>query len=329
MTYEITCQICLKAGKTTQYIGESARTAFDRGSDHLADLKALRVKNPLVKHLVEDHPGQEWDSYKMKVTKVHKNAMYRQVSEGQFISNFGGHKVLNQKGEWGQNLPPRTVVEDGRQEGHIYTNPEGQVQDNNTDKVKRKAERGQENSGGQGSQSPESKRRQGPEEPPPSTEPVTGRVKEVTDRVKKGKVPASLRSRSEHANQNTRANNNRVTGMNMMKSGLITTNRTSANVKDSNIQPSVPKSDGQFLSSDDFSIHGENQNLLINRGPRVQSITKFLMCENNEGQPPQINPIKSDKRRGDARIPHSVLVISQSIDKGDSNQEPESFKKEY
>ena len=162
-------------------------------------------------------------------------------------------------------------MEDGRQENHIYTNPEGQNQESNTDKVKRKAEKGQQVSGGQGSQSqsPESKRRQGPKGPPPSTEPVTGRVKPVTDEIKKSKIPASLRSKSEHANHNTRAVHDRVTGVNMMKSGLITTNRTCANgyVNDDIIQPSVSSSDGQIPSSD-VSIHGEN--LLINRGPRVQ-----------------------------------------------------------
>ena len=77
VTYEITCQICLKAGKTSQYIGESARTAFDRGGNHLADLRAYRTKNPLVKHLAEDHPGESWDNFKMKVTRTHKNPMYR------------------------------------------------------------------------------------------------------------------------------------------------------------------------------------------------------------------------------------------------------------
>ena len=96
-------------------------------------------------------------------------------------------------------------------------------------------------------------------------------------------------------------------------------------MKDSNIQPSVPKSDGQFLSSDDFLIHGENQNLLINRGPRVQSITKFLMCENNEGQPLQDNPLQSDKRQGYSMHPHSVLENSNSIDKEDKCQEPKSL----
>ena len=30
------------------------------------------------------------------------------------IANFTGGEVLNQRGEWGQNLPPRLVVTDGR-----------------------------------------------------------------------------------------------------------------------------------------------------------------------------------------------------------------------
>ena len=102
----------------------------------MADLKAYRTKNPLVKHLAEDHPGESWDSFKMKVTKTHKNPMYRQVTEGQMISKFKGDKVLNQKGEWGQNLPPKFSVES---EGHnqVKTNTRSK-----TDAVKSK--RGQE-----------------------------------------------------------------------------------------------------------------------------------------------------------------------------------------
>ena len=104
----------------------------------MADLKAYRTKNPLVKHLAEDHPGESWDSYRMKVTRTHKSPMYRQITEGQMISKFKGDKVLNQKGEWGQNLPPKIVVEDGRQEDHLYTNPEGQNQEKGQEDRKRK-----------------------------------------------------------------------------------------------------------------------------------------------------------------------------------------------
>ena len=52
------------------------------------------------------------------------------------------------------------------------------------------------------------------------------------------------------------------------------------------------------------------------------------MCENYEGQPLQDNPLQSDKRQGDSKLPHSVLVISSNIDKEDECQEPKSLTKE-
>ena len=40
------------------------------------------------------------------------------------IINYKGNEILNQKGEWGQNLPPRLVVEDGRNGQEKPINPE-------------------------------------------------------------------------------------------------------------------------------------------------------------------------------------------------------------
>ena len=105
-TYEITCQICqIEKGKKTSYIGETARTPFERGADHLGDLKNWRMSNALVKHLAESHPGRGWDHFSMKVLNTHRSPMERQIKEGQLISNYKGDEILNQKGEWGQNLP--------------------------------------------------------------------------------------------------------------------------------------------------------------------------------------------------------------------------------
>merc|ERR1711954_421897 len=63
---------------------------------------------------METHPGEHWDMFAMTVLKNHKTPLSTQVEEGHLISNFKGGMILNQKGEWGQNLPPRLVVTDGR-----------------------------------------------------------------------------------------------------------------------------------------------------------------------------------------------------------------------
>ena len=124
-TYEISCKICqVEKGRKTSYIGETARTPFERGADHLGDLKNWRMSNALVKHLAESHPGRGWDHFSMKVLNTHRSPMERQIKEGQLISSYKGDEILNQKGEWGQNLPPRLVVEDGRNGQEKPINPE-------------------------------------------------------------------------------------------------------------------------------------------------------------------------------------------------------------
>ena len=51
----------------------------------------------------------------MKVTRIHDSALQRQVEEGFSIGNYKGDTLLNRKGEWGNNLPPKLIVEDSTQ----------------------------------------------------------------------------------------------------------------------------------------------------------------------------------------------------------------------
>ena len=85
-----------------EYQGESARTCFDRGRNHLDNLRTHNKTNALVMHMDEMHQGKKW-KYKIKVLKSHKSAMERQISVGRKIYAFKGDLILNQKGEWGQN----------------------------------------------------------------------------------------------------------------------------------------------------------------------------------------------------------------------------------
>ena len=64
---------------------------------------------------MDSHQGVEW-RYTMKVTKVHDSALQRQVVEGFSIGNYKGDTLLNRKGEWGNNLPPRLIVEGASKE---------------------------------------------------------------------------------------------------------------------------------------------------------------------------------------------------------------------
>ena len=104
--YEIVCPECKEQGRRTAYIGESARTAFDRGLQHLRAMEGGVDGHPLVDHYRVDHPDHPQVEGEMKVLRCEERNVYRQATEGYYISNFQGYKILNSRGDWGQNLPP-------------------------------------------------------------------------------------------------------------------------------------------------------------------------------------------------------------------------------
>ena len=77
------------------------------GLEHLRAIEKLDVESPLVEHHCEDHQG-ETPEFQMKVLSFHNRPLSRQVEEAHLIDGFKGHKTMNRKGEWGQNLPPQT-----------------------------------------------------------------------------------------------------------------------------------------------------------------------------------------------------------------------------
>ena len=50
VTYSITCLGCLSQGIKAEYSGESSRSLYQRGAEHLRDLKARAEESPLWKH---------------------------------------------------------------------------------------------------------------------------------------------------------------------------------------------------------------------------------------------------------------------------------------
>ena len=57
LVYQITCLKCKGEGVLAQYWGETARTAFERGEEHLEGLAAKYEKNSLWKHSQIHHQG--------------------------------------------------------------------------------------------------------------------------------------------------------------------------------------------------------------------------------------------------------------------------------
>ena len=100
VSYSITCSSCLAAMKKALYWGESGRSGFQRGCEHLSDVKNKNHKSPLVKHMWEVHrEDEEEPKFEMEVLKKHKTALRRQIAEAVLIQSEGIHYKMNSKSE--------------------------------------------------------------------------------------------------------------------------------------------------------------------------------------------------------------------------------------
>ena len=97
-------------GKTSIYVGESAICAYDRGREHLAAIARDDPESPLVEHRDLEHPGQQV-AFEMRISCFPRSTLYRQATEAFQIEQNKANNVLNRRGEWGQNIPPKLVVE--------------------------------------------------------------------------------------------------------------------------------------------------------------------------------------------------------------------------
>ena len=95
-------------------MGETARTTFERGGEHLNDLLSEVDGQPLWEHVKEDHERKyEKHWFKMKMTKKHHTALQRQIREALDIEGSGADIILNKKCEWNGSKIPRLRVEVG------------------------------------------------------------------------------------------------------------------------------------------------------------------------------------------------------------------------
>ena len=121
-------------GVVSEYLGESSRTGFLRGGEHLESLKSRSSKSPLWKHCVEDHSGQEVN-FSMKVVRSHKTPLTRQVHESVEIDNSSARILMNSKCEYAGSKIPRIVIEGSSSKSELE---EGQEQESQSKESSRK-----------------------------------------------------------------------------------------------------------------------------------------------------------------------------------------------
>lgn len=112
--YCIECMRCQESGTKAQYWGESARTGYKRGKEHLQALRKGDEESSLVKHAIINHQGEIPD-FQMRVERQHQTPFSRQISEAVAIDTCKADIILNSKAEYNGEKVPRVVLEVGGQ----------------------------------------------------------------------------------------------------------------------------------------------------------------------------------------------------------------------
>ena len=100
----------LKNLKIFKYVGETSRSAFERGWEHLNDMATLNKNSHMLKHVIMNHPGEDMANVKfgMKVLKFCQTSFERQVLKAVTIrKERKHHHLLNSRTEYNRCSLPR------------------------------------------------------------------------------------------------------------------------------------------------------------------------------------------------------------------------------
>ena len=103
------------------YFGETGRTLYVRGFEHLEGHRRRYKESILVEHEEDRHEGQVV-GWTMEALEFPRGNLLRQAKEAHMISKNSHRGVLNRSGEWGQNLHPKLTLEDqsGNLRGRVW-----------------------------------------------------------------------------------------------------------------------------------------------------------------------------------------------------------------
>ena len=110
--YQISCDQCKQAGVSADYFGESSRTCYLRGQEHLRGQALKLDDNPLFKHDTIHHSGSR-GTYSMRVLRQHPRTLSRQIQEATELQMSSSQIILNSKNEFNGPRLPRITIEVG------------------------------------------------------------------------------------------------------------------------------------------------------------------------------------------------------------------------
>ena len=102
-----------------KYIGETGRSAYERGFEHLDQLASLSSKSVMLRHMVDKHGEKEFSeiTWGMFIRDYKRSAFERQIDEAVTIERESkATEILNSKSEWNQSQLPRLVTRIGSRE---------------------------------------------------------------------------------------------------------------------------------------------------------------------------------------------------------------------
>ena len=99
----------MEAIKLYKYIGESSRSIYERGLEHLRDKEEIKADSHMIKHFFDKHSEEELEDMKfgVRILKQAKTAFTRQIGESVAIQSNKGHYLLNSKSEYNRCALPR------------------------------------------------------------------------------------------------------------------------------------------------------------------------------------------------------------------------------
>ena len=128
LTYQNICLVCHPEGGSKKaklnmesvvpgvYIGESARSLYERGREHWRGFKERREDSHIWKHQVLHHGGNTAPKFHLRPVEFHRTALHRQLSEAVKISRFGEENLLNSRGEYNRSRIARLSLGDAEEE---------------------------------------------------------------------------------------------------------------------------------------------------------------------------------------------------------------------
>ena len=114
----------LKKLKLYKYIGETSRSVYERGWEHLNDLQTLKSDSHMLKHIIDKHSDVLDHSeikFGIRVIQHTRSSFERQVLESVKIQQEReGHYILNSRSEFNRCAVPRLTTKLGETDYRKY-----------------------------------------------------------------------------------------------------------------------------------------------------------------------------------------------------------------